>query len=359
MHRDVERSGRTRDRWTRDGKGGRRGAVTTRIDAHGVTFVGVDENGLGPRLGPLVVTGVAMRGAMKAASDARPRDLGSLVGDSKALASHADVSLGEAWARALVTTLGRDASTPAAVFSAISLDSIDTLQRPCPRRRDGATSEIDVDASPCWHVAGERFVATDAQVDACLAALARWSKRTAPLTLLDVATIVVCPSMLTSFKARGVNKLRVDLNGMERLVLALHERGNGASNAASISAICGKVGGTKSYLPSLGPLAGRLVTVVEESQGRSAYRFAGLGEVAFVRDADADDALVGLASLVGKWVRELMMGRIVGHLRARALDDESIDRASGYHDPVTARFVDATAALRARHSIEDRCFFRP
>ncbi|MFI5298834.1 MAG: hypothetical protein ACHREM_12120 [Polyangiales bacterium] len=308
----------------------------------------MDENGLGPRLGPLVVTAVAFSGT----SDARPRDLGSLVGDSKALASHADPSLGEAWARALAAALDFDASTPAALLAALSVDSLEALQRPCARGADGA---IDHDASPCWHVADERFSASDTQVAACSEALARWSKRKSPLQLVGVASVVVCPSMLTSHAASGLNKLRVDLHAMERLVLALRDRGEGDP----VDAICGKVGGTKSYLPALGPLAGRLATVVEESQGRSAYRFAGLGDVAFVRDADADDALVGLASLVGKYVRELAMGRIVGHLRARADAAAGVGTASGYHDPVTARFVEKTASIRVRLAVEDRCFFRP
>src|SRR5262245_55054872 len=67
--------------------------------------IGVDENGLGPRLGPLIVTAVLARvegfGCRLAARPARGR-LGRRLGDSKQLVSHGDVSLAEAWARALV-----------------------------------------------------------------------------------------------------------------------------------------------------------------------------------------------------------------------------------------------------------------
>ena len=32
--------------------------------------------------------------------------------------------------------------------------------------------------------------------------------------------------------------------------------------------------------------------------------------------------------------------------------------ASGYHDPVTTRFIDATALVRKREKIADECFLR-
>ena len=61
-----------------------------------------------------------------------------------------------------------------------------------------------------------------------------------------------------------------------------------------------------------------------------------------------------LASLVGKYVRELFMTRIASHYPAR--EDEP--RPSGYHDPVTARFVDRTALVRKDRKFPDRCFER-
>jgi hypothetical protein len=73
-----------------------------------------------------------------------------------------------------------------------------------------------------------------------------------------------------------------------------------------------------------------------------------------VRDADASDPLVMLASLVGKWVRELFMSRIARHYPSKADDP----RPSGYHDPVTDRFVRATALLRKKREIPARCFER-
>ena len=316
-------------------------------------FVGVDENGLGPRLGPLLVTAVAFEGM--SAREARPRALTSndaLVGDSKLLASHADASLGEAWARALVTALGGDASSPASIVEALSLDPIATLQRPCPRDAAGA---LDAGAAICWSRTNEQFVATEAQVAACSASIERWARRTRPLRPVSARSVIVCPLRLNEQRAAGVNKLAVDLHAMERLVLAAAD----ARPSATVDAVCGKVGGSKGYTRMFGPLGGRLVAIEEETQGRSAYRFPGLGAIAFVRDADANDALVGLASLVGKYLRELLMRRIVEHLRALGLEEGvELGSASGYHDPVTARFVDASALTRRRAKVPDGCFVR-
>ena len=65
--------------------------------------------------------------------------------------------------------------------------------------------------------------------------------------------------------------------------------------------------------------------------------------------------LVALASLVGKYLRELTMERIYRYY-AKALP--GLTRASGYHDPVTARFVEATRLVRAERAIGDECFER-
>ena len=75
-----------------------------------------------------------------------------------------------------------------------------------------------------------------------------------------------------------------------------------------------------------------------------------------MRDADASDPLVMLASLVGKYVREILMDRIAGYYRNELKDPDL--SPSGYHDPVTAKFVIRTAAIRKTLSIVQDCFER-
>jgi ribonuclease HII len=137
---------------------------------------------------------------------------------------------------------------------------------------------------------------------------------------------------------------------MERLVLDARER-----EGCDVVATCGKVGGFDRYSDAFGPMNGRLHAIAVEGRARSEYSVPGVGRIAFVRDADADHLLVSMASLVGKWARDLLMARIVRYHRAV---DPDLPDASGYHDPVTTRFIDATSLARKRLALPDDCFER-
>src|SRR6187431_3285481 len=101
--------------------------------------IGIDENGLGARLGPLIVTGVLAhvdeRGERLLRRKLPPR-LRPDLDDSKRLVSCRDYSLGEAWARALTDApdLGSrpQHASPADLFAELSLEGIPALRGPCP-----------------------------------------------------------------------------------------------------------------------------------------------------------------------------------------------------------------------------------
>ncbi len=298
--------------------------------------IGVDENGLGSRLGPLVVTAVLARvddAGQLMLRRKLPKSLRGSLDDSKKLVSHRDTKLGEAWARVLV---GDGPRTPHELFERLSLEGSSKLQQPCP----GHTQ------SQCWHVEAEAFEAADE----LMGQVARHRERLQGrgVELVEVRSSVICTDRLNDAKERGKNRFVSDLHAMEHLVLALHR-----SAGAKVQAICGKVGGMGEYGKFFGPLAGWLHAVVEEGKAKSSYRFPTVGELSFVRDADAKDPLVMLASLVGKYVRELFMGRI-----ARYYGAAEDTRPSGYHDPVTAAFVESTALVRRKKNIPIRCFER-
>src|SRR6185503_4155718 len=96
--------------------------------------IGADENGLGPRLGPMVVTAVLaeVQGDGWALVGRKARGaLGQRLGDSKQLVSHGDVALGEAWARALVRRgCGKAAAvaSPDDLIHAITADDREELR---------------------------------------------------------------------------------------------------------------------------------------------------------------------------------------------------------------------------------------
>jgi ribonuclease HII len=318
---------------------------------NGIHYVGIDENGMGPRLGPLVVTAVVARalpekdGAKIATS--KPRGaLAKRIGDSKKLLGPGDTTLGEAWARAIVTrtnersnaTLTTGPLTPTDLISTVALDSEATLRSPCPSHH----------ADLCWGSEGEMFAATDETVASCRRDLDRLEAR--GLDILGVRVGVVCVRRLNEAVEAGLSRFDVDLHTMERLTLAARD-----SVGADVYALCGKVGGFDFYGERFGPLNGRLHTMLCEGRARSEYAFPGVGRLAFLRDADESHLIVSLASLVGKWVRDHLMHRIVRWHRSHVPD---VPEASGYHDPVSARFIKTTALVRKQLRVDERCFER-
>jgi ribonuclease HII len=311
--------------------------------------LGIDENGLGPRLGPMIITAVMAevdeRGAKVIARKARG-GLARRLGDSKGLVAHGNVTLAETWARALVergAARSRAASNPDALIHAIALDDRSELTRPCPERV----------RAQCWNVEGEQFDDDDdtrALRRTIDRDLERLEKRGVRVTA--VRSVIACAKRMNQDVDRGRSRFVTDLHAMERLILALREQCDG-----ELDVVCGKVGGFGSYGKVFGALAGRLHMVLEEGRPRSAYRFPSLGTIAFVRDADERHLLVGLASLVGKYLREQLMGRIVHHYLA-ADPELGVQHASGYHDPITTRFIVATEALRKKRRVPSDCFLR-
>ncbi len=299
--------------------------------------IGVDENGLGGRLGPLVVTGVLARAnaqGIATLGKRLPRSIRATLDDSKRLLSHTDVRLGEAWARELA---GADAETPGALFERLSLEGVPKLSERCPKHAE----------AQCWSTGNDAFTAEPVLRKRVARHRALLAER--GVELVAVRTSVICTDTLNRARRAGHNRFVSDLHAMEKLVLALR-----AEAGADVTAVCGKVGGMNEYSRFFGPLGGWLHNVLDEGHARSSYRFPTVGEIAFVRDADASDPLVMLASLVGKYVRELFMTRIARHYPN--FDPEA--RPSGYHDPVSGSFVKRTALVRKRRKMPDSCFER-
>lgn len=307
--------------------------------------IGADENGLGPRLGPMLVTAVMARvseDGHRLVGQPASGDLALRLGDSKALVSHGDVALGEAWARALTQRgLGRTAladASPEAVIHAISADTQAALRAPCP-------SHVE---AQCWSPGDESFEASAdlvATIGEDLDGLASQG-----VEIVAVRSVILCARRMNDGLDAGLSRFSLDLHAMERLVLSLAEFAG-----EEVTAVCGKVGGFGKYGDAFGPLSGRMFNVLEEGRPRSAYRFPGLGEISFVRDSDASDLCVAMASMVGKYLREVLMARVVRHYRAEA---PSLPDASGYYDPVTTVFIDGTRLVREQRDIPETCFER-
>jgi ribonuclease HII len=307
--------------------------------ADGRLRIGVDENGLGARLGPLVVTAVAAEVTEAGERLFKRRLRGQLsqdLDDSKRLVTHNDVGLGEAWARALLPPA---VESPADLFAALSLYAPGRLTELCP-------AELK---AQCWNEPGPTPAEAFEADPAVLSRLRRHRSRLEKLGLrvLAVRSAVLCTKRLNLAQQAGNNRFHSDLHAMEELVLALREL-----LGRDVFAVCGKVGAMREYSRFFGPLAGRLHAIVEERPQRSAYYFPGLGEVCFEENADSRDPLVMLASLVGKYVRELLMTRIQRFHAPEAV------RVSGYHDSKTGSWIEELRATGRSLPVFGDCFER-
>jgi ribonuclease HII len=285
-------------------------------------IIGIDENGLGPRMGPLVVTGVRLR------QDGPPPTMAALraatgLDDSKRVFSPAHRDRGEAKA---LGVLGRPVpSDLPALLAGLAVAVPWTPPAEC----------VDADA-------GIRGMCP--AVSAARRPLPRWAGAPEPLAsrlaalglvVERFASAVLCPGTLNVALRDGTSKLAVDLRLFETVAEELCRDSPGEA-----AVVCGKVGGTDRYASRFVAWAGRVAGTLVESRARSTYDVVGAGRVSFVRDADAAEPAVAIASVVGKYVRELWMDDLAG-----ALGWEG-PTPSGYHDAATARLAE-----RARERI--------
>jgi ribonuclease HII len=300
--------------------------------------IGIDENGLGARLGPLVVTAVVAEVSERGNHEVDhydPQTFAHLLGDSKQLIRHGDVRLGEAWARVLTC---ESATRPRGLLELMSLIPVDRLMARCPRHAK----------NQCWNNACDSFLASEALMDQVRSGAQ--ALRKLGIRPNHVWSRLVCTDELNARAASGENRFLVDLHCMEELIVK--SVGEGQS---PLRVVCGKVGGMHDYTHYFDILGQTDPQVVHESKESSVYRWPDLGEVTFKRNADAFDPLVMLASLVGKYLRELFVSRIGDFFSQRIVE---IRKPSGYHDSVTMDFTRATSELRRQMKFPQSCFER-
>ncbi len=301
-------------------------------------IVGVDENGLGPRLGPLVATAAMLKvdSYKKDEFSEIGRNLG--VNDSKVTSGFGRMRAVEGIVLALTERLyGRLPSDIDELLRLIALDSVDALRSSCP---PGSKAQ-------CW---SERIglPAFGGQIEKGRLVLDQLDS--ANINIVAIRSAVACASVLNTEVRKLGSKFTVDLALFERLILACRD-----SVLFEDEAYCGLVGGIRKYGRYFQHLEQREVETLEEIPGRSAYRVQGVGSLVFEVDADAHHLPVSLASMVGKYLRELIMERQNRYYIER---DPLLRRVSGYHDSNTKDFVERSLPLRKRLGITKECFER-
>lgn len=299
--------------------------------------IGADENGLGPVLGPMIATAVSIEVADYDQNALRELGGSLSIADSKKSSSFGHMRVAEAIALASVARVtGRAPRDVDEFLHALSIDTIEALQAKCPSST----------RSQCWgaSIALPRY---EGDIDVGIRALDALQQN--GVTLRGAKTRVVCVQKLNEAHAAGTNKLAMDLHSFEWLVEHL------SAGQDEVLAICGMVGGFRKYTDNFTRFAERGTSIITEEKGRSAYRVQGIGEVSFEIDADDWHLPVALASMIGKYVREISMDRQNRHYRAH---DATLENVSGYRDPRTKKFIADSEGLRRRLKIVQGCFQR-
>ena len=300
--------------------------------------IGIDENGLGPLLGPLVVTGTVFE-----SDDYDVERFSRLAGpdlpaaDSKVLFSRRSPAAGERAIRSWIELLDCRAGTFAELVEDVCLPL--PFPVPCP----GGVKPI-----PC----------EPAGID-----LPLWAKpdaNTVPVTVKDrfnkagvepksVGSFMMCAGAFNhALQKPDANKMRLDFELMMKLAMKLTRSERGESIV-----LCGKIGSTMRYGRWFESMNLSVDEVIRESRKVSTYRVGGIGEISFIRDGDSIHLPISVASMVGKYLRELAMERINNTLGWNAKM-----RASGYRDKITARFVEQTVDTRRDEGLSSSCFTR-
>jgi ribonuclease HII len=269
-------------------------------------IIGIDEAGYGPNLGPLVMTSVACQVPEKlvgadlwsvldqtvrrhpSADDGR-----LLIEDSKVVYSTARGLLGlETGVLATVS--------PAAANEPFPLGRLLALL--CPSHLGELSSEAWFSGASLLPVA-----AAPAQLSMAAARFANCCAEERVVWGL-VRSVIVCPRRFNALLDHWGSKGAVLGQGLAELARSNRQQTN---ESESLNFIVDKHGGRNNYSAMLQQaFPDGLVIAREEGMARSVYQVTGLGRsIRFTMQprADAEHFCVALASMVSKYVRELLM----------------------------------------------------
>ncbi|MBN2802757.1 MAG: hypothetical protein JXR91_06660 [Deltaproteobacteria bacterium] len=298
--------------------------------------IGIDENGLGPALGPMVVTGAAFKIAgdvynsddlWKIISDTLPAD------DSKKIFSRNSPAKGEGAILKWASLFNLNLENTDNFLDSITFD----MPLPCPDSKKFICRPETPMNIPMWTTI-EKSTPHERDLQ---------SIKDLDIMPLKALSANICPGLFNKTTEDGVNKLNLDFNLMIEFINSIYMEFPGEK----IIAICGKVGGTKNYLKWFEALNLFDVEIVKEIQNESIYKTT-FGTISFIKDADASHMPVAVASMLGKYVREIEMININKRLNNTGKD------VSGYRDVRTKAFISETAEIRKKLEIEERCFLR-
>lgn len=280
-------------------------------------LIGIDEAGYGPNLGPFVMTSVACR-VVEAGGDfwkllatavRRPHERADgrlLIEDSKLVYTPKD-GLARLEEGVLATVLplgGRDPFTLSEGLQSVCRAALTELER---EAWFTGTTPL-----PLAALRGPLAEAARSFVQACDGTAIQWGL---------VRSVIVCPARFNLLLDQWQTKGAVLGQALTELLRANLDAAN---DAAPIFIRVDKHGGRNTYAAMLQDAVPEgFVFAYEESMERSTYSIQGLGRdvrITFQPRADAEDFRVALASMVSKYLREVLMHEFNGFWKTHVPD---------------------------------------
>jgi hypothetical protein len=319
----------------------------------GVKVVGIDENGLGPKLGPLVVTGCALETGgkeydreriWKAFEGVGGEGSRVRIGDSKEVSGFQDMAKAEILIHALARTVSEGPfSTADGFLRWIGLNPFESLC-PAPSHAPCFTRDWPLPLFAEPEGFADRVEELARELGTCFS--------NAGIPLLSLRSTIYCPFRYNAFFAHAPEAKKSSLNftAFEEVIRHFSEQ-----FGEMALYLCGKVMNLKYYGKYFAFLSAFDVLWREETHLISQYRLAGLGDVRFIHDGDRLDLPISLASIAGKYVREIYVFRV-----NRFFQDAfpGLKPASGYNDRVTKRLIEKVKPRLSGLSVDPSCFLR-
>ncbi len=299
-------------------------------------IVGIDENGLGPKLGMFCVTASVFECPSYDKNIFWEKASDGAVDDSKKVMSSGRTAKGRKIAAAYLAQLGQAPETEADFIDIINFRSDGPFRGDCPSC--GGRMCRSGDSPFCAE-------SVSGAADNLSSSL-----RSAGIRFAGAESFFYCPEEFNRGIDRFGSKMRLEFSILEMFF----KKYGGLSANGDILFICGKLGGTKRYEPYFDYLKKHRVTRASEGTD-SFYELDGLGRIEFVKDGDSLHLPVALASVFGKLVREIFMESLNGYF---GVFEKNLPRVSGYNDPLTREFIEKTAAIRKEQGVPENCFLR-
>ncbi|MFH2067890.1 MAG: hypothetical protein ABII89_00280 [Candidatus Omnitrophota bacterium] len=340
-------------------------------------LIGIDENGYGPVLGPLVVTSTSLK--LQNRSLAPVPDLWKLLGIKKDPHSNSNELLVCDSKTVFNASRKKELAAEATVLAFFYL-SFGFLPESADQFLNVVIDPSTTTYNPfcfCWK--NDLSLQLNAERRKNIRKTAdRLRKRTdkSGVVLEKPRCFLFCPFRFNEgLKSRNKSDLVIE-SGLSLIRRCVKD--------GQFHACLGKVGGLRYYREPISALFGPQCTVTptREEKNNSAYQLSRAnktaGTITYLRDGEDNSFLIALASLFGKYTRELFWKKTRTYLeellpspppqappfqsfgkgtRPRQRGDSRY-HASGYRDPLTRRFIRETEGLRKKLNIPDDCFLR-